>query len=91
MAAKFEKSLISLDFPINVRKSQRIISNALKVMDKNLWGVPKDPPGLNRVKSVHFLKNLVVCSSVGPKILAFGSYCLANFNRFWIALYQILS
>ena len=19
-------------------------------MDKNLWGVPKDPPGLNRVK-----------------------------------------
>ena len=21
-------------------------------MDKNLWGVPKDPPGLNRVKAL---------------------------------------
>ena len=25
-------------------------------------------------------KNLVVCSSTGPKILAFGSHCLANFQ-----------
>ena len=53
MAAKFEKLLISPDFPINFRKVtkfHRIISNALKVIDKNLWGVPKDPPGLNRVK-----------------------------------------
>ena len=31
-------------------------------------------------KSVHFLKNLVVCSSAGPKILAFGSHCSANFQ-----------
>ena len=27
-----------------------------------------------------FQKNLVVCSSVGPKILAFGSHCSANFQ-----------
>ena len=52
MAANFENFLISPDFPINFRKVtkfQRIISNALRVMDKNLWGVPKDPPGMNRV------------------------------------------
>ena len=24
--------------------------------------------------------NLIVCSSAGPKILAFGSHCLANFQ-----------
>ena len=29
---------------------------------------------------VHFWKNLVVCSSAGLKILAFGSHCLANFQ-----------
>ena len=29
---------------------------------------------------MHFWKNLVVCSSAGPKILAFGSHCLANFQ-----------
>ena len=27
-----------------------------------------------------FWKNLVVCSSAGPKILAFGIHCLANFQ-----------
>ena len=27
-----------------------------------------------------FWKDLVVCSSAGPKILAFGSDCLANFQ-----------
>ena len=27
---------------------------------------------------MHFSKKLVVCSSVGPKILAFGSHCSAN-------------
>ena len=32
------------------------------------------------VKSVHFSKNLVVCSSTGPKILDFGSHCSANFE-----------
>ena len=31
-------------------------------------------------KSVHFSKNLVVCSSAGPKILAFGSHCSAKFQ-----------
>ena len=31
-------------------------------------------------KSVHFSKNLVVCSSAGPKISAFGSHCSANFQ-----------
>ena len=29
---------------------------------------------------MHFSKNLVVCSSVGPKIVAFGSHCSANFQ-----------
>ena len=29
---------------------------------------------------MHFSKNLVVCLSAGPKILAFGSYCSANFQ-----------
>ena len=32
------------------------------------------------LKLVHFWKNLVVYSSAGPKILAFGSHCLANFQ-----------
>ena len=27
-----------------------------------------------------FFKNLVVCSSAGPKILVFGSHCSANFQ-----------
>ena len=31
-------------------------------------------------KSVHFSNNLVVCSSSGPKTLAFGSHCSANFQ-----------
>ena len=52
MATNFENFLISPDFPINFRKSHRIISKALRVMDKNLWGVPKDPPGLNRVNHI---------------------------------------
>ena len=30
--------------------------------------------------NLHFSKNLVICSSAGPKILAFGSHCLANFQ-----------
>ena len=29
---------------------------------------------------MHFSKNLVVCSLAGPKILAFGSHCSANFQ-----------
>ena len=29
---------------------------------------------------MHFSKNLVVCSSAGPKILAFSSHCSANFQ-----------
>ena len=29
---------------------------------------------------MHFSKNLVVCSSAGPKILAFVSHCSANFQ-----------
>ena len=31
-------------------------------------------------KFVHFSKNLAVSSSAGPKILAFGSHCSANFQ-----------
>ena len=31
-------------------------------------------------KSVHFSKNLVVCSSTGPKILAFSSHYSTNFQ-----------
>ena len=54
MAANFENFKISLDFPINFRegtKFQRIISKALRVMDRNFWGEGKDPHGLNRVKA----------------------------------------
>ena len=29
---------------------------------------------------MHFLKNLVVCSSAGPEFLAFVSHCSANFQ-----------
>ena len=29
---------------------------------------------------MHFSKNLIVCSSASPKILAFGSHCSANFQ-----------
>ena len=29
---------------------------------------------------MHFSKNLVVCSSAGPKILAFSGHCSANFQ-----------
>ena len=35
-----------------VTKFQRIISKALRDMDKNLWRVPKDLPGLNRVNTL---------------------------------------
>ena len=35
---------------------------------------------LDKAILVHFRKNLVVCSSAGPKVLAFGSHCLANFQ-----------
>ena len=56
MAAKFEKLLISPGFPINFRKSHQISQNYLKrsksYRQKPLrGGVPKDPPGLNRVKT----------------------------------------
>ena len=53
MAAKFENFSISPEFPIILRKVtkfQRIISEALRVIDKNLLGVLKDPmakTGLN--------------------------------------------
>ena len=57
MAANFENFLISLDFPINFRKSHQILKNYLKSSEsygqKPLGGgVPKDPPGLNRVNSL---------------------------------------
>ena len=56
MASKFGNFKISPGFPINVRKSHQISKNYLKrVMDKSLWGVPKDPPGLNRVKTNFYL------------------------------------
>ena len=29
---------------------------------------------------MHFSKNVVICSSAGPKILVFGSHCSANFQ-----------
>ena len=30
---------------------------------------------------MRFSKNLIVCSSAGPKILGFSSYCLTNFQQ----------
>ena len=50
MAANFENFLISLDFPINFRKSHQISKNYLKSSERygqKPLGVPKD---LNRVK-----------------------------------------
>ena len=58
MASKFEKFFNSPCFPINIRKVpefQRIISKALRVIDKNLWGVLKEPPGLNRVENENLM------------------------------------
>ena len=54
MAANFENFKISPDFPITFRKSHQISKNCLKSSEsygqKPLGGgVPKDPPGLNRV------------------------------------------
>ena len=55
MAAKFEKILISPDFPINFRKIHQVSKNYLKCSksygQKPLQGSLKTPPGLNRVKS----------------------------------------
>ena len=54
MAANFENFKIFPDFPINSRKSHQVSKNYLKSSEsygqKPLRGVPKDPPGLNRVK-----------------------------------------
>ena len=54
MAANFENFLISPDSSINFSKSHQISKNYLKSSEsygqKRLGGVPKDPPGLNRVK-----------------------------------------
>ena len=55
MVANFEKCLISPGFILNSKKSkfQRVSSKPLRVMEKKLkegGGVPKDPPGPNRVK-----------------------------------------
>ena len=56
MATNFENFLISPDFPINFRKSHQISKNYLKSSEsygqKPLGGVPKDHPGLNRVKAI---------------------------------------
>ena len=55
MAAKFENLKISPGFLINFRKSPQISKNYLKSSEsyiENLWGVLKDPPGLNRVKLI---------------------------------------
>ena len=56
MVANFEKILISPGFLLNFRKVtkfQRVSSKALRVMEKKLiGGVPKDPPGPNRVKNL---------------------------------------
>ena len=52
MTANFENFLISPDFPINFRKSYQISKNYLKRPEsygQKPLGVPKDPPGLNRV------------------------------------------
>ena len=53
MVANFEIFLISPGFLLNFRKItkfERVTSKSLRVMDKNFWGVPKDPLGLNRIK-----------------------------------------
>ena len=55
MFANFEKFLISPRFLLNFRKVtkfQRVSSKALRVMEKKPRGIPKDPPGPNRVKLI---------------------------------------
>ena len=65
MAANFEKFFISPGFPLNFRKSHRISNNQLKTSEsygQKPLGVPKDPPGLNRVKS-KWMQNFVILSA----------------------------
>ena len=60
MAAKFEKILISPDFSINFRKSHQIsrkYQKRSKSYGKKPLGVPKDPPGLNRVNTLYVYAN----------------------------------
>ena len=57
MAANFENFKISPDLPINSWKSHQMLKNYLKSSESygqkpfEGGGVPKDPPGLNRVNS----------------------------------------
>ena len=58
MAANFENFKVSPDFPINCRKSHQISKNYVKSSEsygRKPLGVPKDPPGLNRVNTVFSL------------------------------------
>ena len=49
-------------------------------MDRNLWGVPKDPPGLNRVKTRTFDKHMVFVKSDG-----FGMVLINLFQSYhWV-------
>ena len=64
---QFRKFFIPLDFPLNFRKShrcQKFSSKALKVMDKNLWGVSEDPPGLNRVKIAKSVEIVIILGKI---------------------------
>ena len=45
-----------------VTKFQRVNSKALRALDKNLTEVPKESPGLNRVK-FHFLSAVIFLDS----------------------------
>ena len=58
MAANFENFLISLDFPINFRKSHQISKNYLKSSEsygQKPLGVPKDPLASIGLKQLFFV------------------------------------
>ena len=65
MVVNFEKNLILPGFLLNFRDchriSKRVSSKALRVMEKKLTGVPKAPPGPNRVRKISKVFITVSC------------------------------
>ena len=62
-----------------VTKFQRIISKALRVIDKNLRGVP--PPGLNRVKALLVSKYLMTSVFKVPRMCEYVVRASQVFER----------
>ena len=87
MAPKFEKFLISPDFPINFREIHQVSKNYLKCTKsygQKPLGVPKDPPGLNRVKTYqnHYFPALFTNPrfTLIPRVVLLSICCLCCLN-----------